>query len=214
MRHPDRDPELGRLIPRYVAKDGRYLALGGRVLAMTGRERDRFERRLGKAAAEITPREVGILLGGGWRERRTAAWFIAVARRTEFRERLGELLLASEMGFAGQAYCVALADFGTPADADLLATYLDHYLPRPDLDYDQEPALGALLHLDTEHEADRAARFLTPDGPWQRWTAGRAPSLCDSPNSCQETISRFCAFANASARHCATRGADPAGAGA
>jgi hypothetical protein len=65
-----------------------------------------------------------------------------LSRRTEFRECLGELLLASEVCCAGLAYCVTLASFGTPRDADLLAAYLDRYLRRPDLAYDQTVAMG------------------------------------------------------------------------
>src|SRR5436190_24366454 len=57
---------------------------------------------------------------------------MAVAGRTEFRDRLGELPLAGEGPYAGQAYCVALVTFGTSAEADLLVASLDHYLPRPD----------------------------------------------------------------------------------
>ncbi|MFE9801554.1 DUF6000 family protein [Streptomyces goshikiensis] len=44
----------------------------------------------------------------------------------------------------GLAYCVALASFGTPRDADLLAAYLDRYLRRPDLGYDQIVVMGRL----------------------------------------------------------------------
>ncbi|MGW3171012.1 DUF6000 family protein [Streptomyces sp. NPDC001153] len=100
-------------------------------------DRVTFARKLGKAASQISPRELGILLDGGWRERKTAAWLIAVAGRREFRGRLGELLVASEGFYAGQAYCVMLAIFATPADADLLVAYFDRYLLCLDLDYDQ-----------------------------------------------------------------------------
>ena len=168
---------------------------------MTKRERAKFTRKLGQAASEITPRELGILLDGGWRERKTAAWLIAVARRTDYRERLGELLLASEGPYAGQAYCVALATFGTPADADLLAAYLDRYLLRPDLYYDQGPAIGALLLIDTKLGADRALRFLTPGGPWQQWIDGPPSKDFDAPDSYREFIGQFCVFADESARH-------------
>ncbi|MCG0286734.1 DUF6000 family protein [Streptomyces sp. PSAA01] len=95
--------------------------------------------------------------GGGRRERRTAVWLVAVSRRTEFRERLGELLLASEVCCAGLAYCVALARFGTPRDADLLAAHLDRCLRRPDLAYDQTLAMGAFLFIDLNLGGDQAA---------------------------------------------------------
>ncbi|MER6573492.1 DUF6000 family protein [Streptomyces sp. NPDC001093] len=103
-------------------------------------DRVTFARKLGKAASQISLRELGILLDGGWRERKTAAWLIAVAGRREFRGRLGELLVASEGFYAGQAYCVMLAIFATPADADLLVAYFDRYLLCLDLDYDQAVA--------------------------------------------------------------------------
>ncbi|MFE5592318.1 DUF6000 family protein [Streptomyces sp. NPDC056549] len=205
MRNTDDDAELLKLIRRYVTPDRRYLKLGGSLLGMTGRERTKFLRKLGEAASKITPRELGILLDGGWRERNTAAWLIAVAGRTEFRERLGELLLASEGPYAGQAYCVALATFGTPSDADLLAAYLDRYLRRPDLYYDQAPAIGALLLLDAKLGADQGARFLAPAGLWQQWIDGPPSKSHDAPDSYREFIDQFCAFADESARHCTAR---------
>ncbi|WP_308190575.1 DUF6000 family protein [Streptomyces sp. HPF1205] len=161
------EAEQLQVIRRYVTAGRRYLKLGGGLLARDGRERSRFARNLGEDAGRITPRELDILLDGGWRERKTAAWLIAVAGRSGFRDRLGELLLASEGPYAGMAYCVALATFGTSADAGLLAAYLDRYLARFDLDYDQGPAIGALLLIDARLSADNAARFLTPGGPWQ-----------------------------------------------
>ncbi|MFI7315086.1 DUF6000 family protein [Streptomyces hygroscopicus] len=53
------------------------------------------------------------------------------------------------------------------------ASYLDHYLPRDDCQYDQPWALGALLHIDELQGANHASRFLQPDGLWQHWAKGR-----------------------------------------
>ncbi|HSA49816.1 MAG TPA: DUF6000 family protein, partial [Yinghuangia sp.] len=98
MRYPhEGDPELLDLVRRYITVDRRYRRLGGRLLRLDGPERAQFAQELADAAGEITPRELGVLLEAGWRERRTAAWLIAVAGRTEFRDRLGELLLDSEV---------------------------------------------------------------------------------------------------------------------
>ncbi|MER6093313.1 DUF6000 family protein [Streptomyces bluensis] len=205
MRRTDEEAELAKLIRRYVTPDRRYLKLGGVLLGMSGRDRAKFIQKLGKAAGEISPSELGMLLGRGWRERKTAAWLIAVAGRTEFRERLGELLLASEGPYAGHAYCVALATFGTPADADLLVAYLDRYLPRPDLYYDQEAALGALLLLDAKLGTGHAAQFLAPNGLWQQWIDGPPIKDRDAPDSYREFIGQLCAFADESAKHCPTR---------
>ncbi|MFJ8437168.1 DUF6000 family protein [Kitasatospora sp. NPDC094019] len=198
MRHAHEDPELQALVRRYVTPDRRYLRLGGHLLKLTGAERALFSHELAGAAAEITPRELTVLLEGGWRERKTAAWLIAVAGRTAFRNRLGELLLASEGPYAGAAYCVALANFGTTADAELLSAYLDRYLRRPDLYYDQAFALGALLYLDAQLGADHSGRFLTPGGLWQQWTEG-PPSKSYEPQAYLPIVGRLCAFAQESA---------------
>ncbi|MBD0839405.1 DUF6000 family protein [Streptomyces sp. TRM68416] len=206
MRHAHEDPELLALVRRYVTPDRRYLRLGGPAIRMAGPDRARFTRDLGEAAGDITPRELTVLLEGGWRERKTAAWLIAVARRTEFRERLGELLLASEVCYAGSDYCVTLATFGTPADACLLTGYLDRYLRRPDLYYDQPAAIGALLHLDAALRADRAAPFLAPDGLWHRWIDGPPRKQHHgTADSYREVIDRLCGFADEAAAHCTAR---------
>lgn len=55
-----------------------------------------FLRELCKATAQITDPELEVLDHGGWRERKTAAWLIAVSRRTRFRDKIGALLHASE----------------------------------------------------------------------------------------------------------------------
>ncbi|WP_217549345.1 DUF6000 family protein [Streptomyces sp. GbtcB6] len=206
MRRTREEDEPLKLIRRYVTPDRRYLELGGSLLGMSGRDRANFLRKLGQAAGEISPHELGMLLDRGWRERKTAAWLIAVAGRSEFRERLGELLLASEGPYSGQAYCVALAAFGTSADAELLVAYLDRYLPRADLYYDQTAALGALLLLDAKLGADHTAPFLAPDGLWQQWINGPPSKDRDAPDSYREFIGHLCAFADEAAKHCPSLG--------
>ncbi|MEU3620169.1 DUF6000 family protein [Streptomyces sp. NPDC006872] len=64
---------------------------------------------------------------------------------------------------------MALAGFGTARDADLLAAYLDRYLCRPDLAYDQTVVMGALQFIDLNLGGDQADRFLGPGGLWQPW---------------------------------------------
>ncbi|MFJ2818253.1 DUF6000 family protein [Streptomyces sp. NPDC091279] len=205
MCHTDADAERLRVIRRYVTPDRRYLKLGGGLLSRRESERAVFMRELGRAAGEVTPRELGVLLDGGWRERKTAAWLIAVARQTAFRERLGELLLASEGPYAGQAYCVALATFGTSADAALLVAYLDRYLRRPDLFYDQPAALGALLLLDAGLGTGHAGRFLAPGGLWQQWIDGPPGKKSEVPDSYREFIGRLRACADESAKYVHSR---------
>jgi hypothetical protein len=120
----------------------------------------------------------------------------AVSRRTEFRERLGELLLEGEVCCAGLSYCVALAGFGTARDADLVAAYLDRYLRRPDLAYDQPVAMGALQFVDLNLGHGRADRFREPGGLWRQWLKD-APHMKGDPDPSPHYLSlvrRLCAF--------------------
>lgn len=165
---------------------------------MSTAERSAFVRDLAQAAHDITPAELGVLFEGGWRERKTAAWLVAVAHRPEFRELIGGLLLASEGPYAGAAYCVALAKFGSAADAELLSAYLDHYLSRPDLDYDQAFALGTLLYLDEMLGSEYTTRFLAPAGPWERWLEVRAVAALD-PWDCRRAVQQLCTVVDESA---------------
>lgn len=194
-------PEHVRVVWRYVRRGRRYSELcGGRFLAMQGRERRRFARRLARDAHKITPRSMDILLSRGWRERMVAAWLVAVARRSEFRERLAELLLTPG-DYSANNYCLALARLGTPADADILVSYLARSLPRPDLCSHAGTALGALLLLDAEHGVDRTSGFLVPNGPWQRWNEGRPHVPSYSPEECRDHAALECAYAAESATY-------------
>jgi hypothetical protein len=156
--------------------------LHGNFATLNLPERTEFLRQLAGAAEQVTEDELDVMLAGDWRSRITAAWLIGASRRDQFRERIGELLLESQVTFAGQGYCVALARFGTAADADILDAYLDRYL-RPGLRYDQDWALGALLHID-------ATRFPRLEGLWQRWTA---PNQVD-PTEQKQRIDMLCAL--------------------
>lgn len=194
MRYASTDPELMDLVRRFVTPGRRYLRLGGSSLRLSGPERDLFMRELVQAAGEITPAELGILFEGGWRERKTASWLVVVAGRTEFRSRIGELLLASGGPYGG-SYCIALATFGTSADADLVCRYLDRYLPQTDLVYDQTFALSTLLHLDAVLGTERASRYLAAGGLWQQWTDATSNMVRD-PQEYRQVVDQLCSFAS------------------
>ncbi|MEU9048722.1 MULTISPECIES: DUF6000 family protein [unclassified Kitasatospora] len=182
------------LVRRFVTPGRRYLRLGGSSLRLSGPERALFVKGLVQAAVEITPTELGILFEGGWRERRTASWLVAAAGRTGFRSRIGELLLASGGPYRG-SLCLALATFGTRADADLVCRYLDRYLPQPDLPWDQTEVLSTLLHLDAVLGAERAAPYLAAGGLWQQW-ADATPNTVRDPQEYQQVVEQLCSFAS------------------
>ncbi|MFI9041025.1 DUF6000 family protein [Streptomyces sp. NPDC053726] len=79
-----------------------------------------------------------------------------------------------------------------------LCGYLDHYLSRPDLGYDQGFALGALLHLDDALGSESASRFVAPSGPWHRWVEG-PPRRDRDPQNYRQFVHQLCAFADESA---------------
>ena len=185
MRFPRADdPELLDVIDRYVIPEEghnkRYLKLlHGNFLALNEQDRATFLRLLVDAANQITDHELGILLESEWRSRITAAWLIGASRRGQFRERIGALLLESGLVYAGQGYCFALASLGTAADAEILVSYLDRFLRRPDLHYNQDWALGALQHIDAGLATHYAAQFMQPEGLWQQWAASNRADAAD-----------------------------------
>jgi hypothetical protein len=190
------DPESRALFDRYVVwttdrpGDQRYLRLMG-INALRGDEPDHdvFMSALAEDARQISDADLAVLLELEWRARITAAWLIGLDRRDRFRQALGELLLVSELVYAGQGYCFALARFGQRDDAGILVAYLDRYLSRKDCEYDQDWAIGALLHLDHKLGTDHAQRFLVPDGAWHQ------SAFADKdPLSYQRTTDEVCAI--------------------
>lgn len=191
------DAELTAAIHQYVTPGTgsvrRYLKLlHGNFLALDEGKRTRFLKQLARSAREISDRELTTLLDSEWRARLTASWLISLDKREQFRDRVGELLLASEVCYAGQGYCLALAQFATPADASILAAYLDVYLPQPDKRYDQDWALGALLHIDAILGTEHAARFLADGGLWQQWRTTEE----ETPDELRAWIDRLCSAAS------------------
>ena len=83
-----------------------------------------------------------------WRTRITGAFFAAINNYQEFEDIIGKHLLKSEVCYAGSGYCLALATFGTDNAKNYLTTYLNYYLDRKDLFFDQADAFCALEHLD------------------------------------------------------------------
>jgi hypothetical protein len=129
--------------------------------------------------ADITPSTVGLLLEDyNWRPRITGAFFSALKGFESFEDQIGRLLLRSDLCFAGRHYCVTLAKFNSAAGVKYLQRYLDYYLTRPDLDYDQGDAMGALAYLDARNGTSNFQLFQTA---WNSYAAnGYKPKLENS----------------------------------
>ncbi|MER7506223.1 DUF6000 family protein [Nonomuraea pusilla] len=191
------DPKRALMVRRYVTPGRgdvrRYLKLmSGGFMVLPDKELVRFARSLARDARRISDGDLDLLLAGEWRSRLTAAWLIGLDRRTRFRERLGRLLLDSDLVYAGDAYCFALARFGEDQDVEILTAYLERYLPRLDCSYDQNSAIGALLHLDERGGTGHAARFLVPGGLWERSAMHEI-----DPYEEKQYMDERCAFADA-----------------
>lgn len=191
------DERVIALTKRYVSTGSgsvrRYLQLGGYFLTLPAYRLRWFAWRLARDARRISDADLEILLSWEWRSRLTAAWLIGLDRRTQFREHLGELLVASDLLHAGSAYCFALARFGEERDAEILTEYLSRWLPEHECQYDQYDAMGALLYLDELRGTEQAQRLLGAGGLWESWAGADA-----DPAGALEDMRLLCAFAEAS----------------
>ena len=101
------------------------------------------------ASKKINPKIVTELLGDfDWRPRMAGAFFAAINYYQELEEIIGRHLLKSEVCYAGSGYCLALATFSTERSKEFLVAYLEYYLGRKDLWFDQADAYCALEYLD------------------------------------------------------------------
>ena len=96
-----------------------------------------------------------------WRSRTAAAYFALILERPRHLDHIGRLLLRSDVCYAGGAYCLVMAHFHSDAAINYLNRYLDYYLARPELHFDQTDAVAALRYIDrsqhTHFERDHSA---------------------------------------------------------
>ena len=103
------------------------------------------------AAKEIDLETTTKLLGYfDWRSKITGAYFAAINNYKQLEDIIGRHLLKSEVCYAGAGYSLALACFTTENSKQYLRKYLEYYLERKDLWFDQADAFCALEYLDKE----------------------------------------------------------------
>lgn len=108
---------------------------------------------MSKTLPNITEEVVLTNLGEfNWRTRQTGAYFAALTDSIGSIEIIGTHLLKSEVCYAGFEYAKVLAYFNVPESIEYFTKYLNHYLKRPDLHFDQGPVLIALNYLDKINE--------------------------------------------------------------
>jgi hypothetical protein len=120
--------------------------------------------KLTSAKCEITADIIQKNLGDfNWRTRQTGAFFSAITNQTQFIDIIGTHLLKSEVCFAGGVYCKVFASFNTTKCVEYLNLYLDYYLTKPDLWFDQRYAIEAILYLDKINTTNHFDRHI---GNW------------------------------------------------
>lgn len=150
------------------------------------RERDRFEAGLARDAREISDDELHSLLELEWRARITAVWLIGLDRRTQFRDKLAELLFSDGI-FPDWAHFFALARFGELADAKVLVDYMENESPLLSRRaYTKAYAFDALCALDDRLGTVHSRQFLD---------RSFAPEVSRFPEF-ERPITQFCALAD------------------
>ena len=111
------------------------------------------------------------LLGDfNWRTRSTGANFAAINNYVELEDIIGIHLLKSQVCYAGTNYCFALASFNTKNSIYYLKSYLEYYLNKPSLYFDQSTAMAALYWLDNKNKTNHAKELLPL---WESFTKNK-----------------------------------------
>ena len=136
---------MGEIERRLVAPFYMDVLHGNLVaLASSASRQDEIVREMRAVASEATFDVAVHLWSRGWREALMASWWAAVWRWPGLPGQVEPLLIPSRSSYEGQAHCLALAQDRSPGARSVLMRYLDMYLPRPDLHYDQPWAMAAL----------------------------------------------------------------------
>jgi hypothetical protein len=135
------------------------------------KDTDEFRRKYLAILSSIDIKLVSKLLGDfNWRPRSVGAYFAALGNMKELEDLIGKLLLRSDVCYAGNNYCLALASFSSPAAIHYLEQYLEYYLEQPDLWFDQNSAMAALSYIGTKQGKDLVTAFMPS---WQRFIVNK-----------------------------------------
>lgn len=77
-------------------------------------------------------------------------------------------VLKSKLCYAGKGYAMALASFNTSKSIEYLKRYLDYYLTREDLTFDQDSVLSALKWIDKKGNANHAEKYIPLFKKWSK----------------------------------------------
>lgn len=110
---------------------------------------------------DITEEVTLKLLGDfNWRTRTVGTYLSALKNYKNQIDIIGTHLLKSEVCYAGDLYAMVLAYYNTPKTIEYLNTYLDYYLQKPELYFDQESVLEAIAYLDMVNNTNNLSKHL------------------------------------------------------
>ena len=158
---------MGHIERMFIAPFYMHVLHGNLVaLAPLASGQDEIVREMRAIAPEMTFATAVYLWSQGWREALMASWWAAVWQWPQTVGQVEPLLIPSRSSFEGQAHCLALTQVRSARSRAVLMRYLDEYLPRPDLDYDQPWAMAALQLACADAAEPVAGRYLEA---WQEW---------------------------------------------
>lgn len=96
-----------------------------------------------------------------WRTRSTGSYFAAIMEARNTEDIIGTHLLKSEVCFAGVQYAITLAAFNSKKSANYLNRYLEYYLTKPELYFDQSNVLQVLKYLDEINGTNHLSKHLS-----------------------------------------------------
>ena len=115
-------------------------------------DNDKYEIKFLQITGDLNTEIVKQLLGFfDWRARITGAYFSSIMDYKVFDDFIGINLVKSEVCYAAEGYLTALASFNTDKSIDYLLKYLDYYLSKNDLWFDQGDAMATLIWLDNKN---------------------------------------------------------------
>ncbi|WP_312902265.1 DUF6000 family protein [Chryseobacterium taichungense] len=110
---------------------------------------------------ELTEDVTLTLLGDfNWRTRTVGAYLSVLKNYKNQIPIIGVHLLKSEVCYAGDLYALILAYYNTPETIEYLHKYLEYYLQKPELDFDQEAVLEAVAYLDVINKTNNLSKYL------------------------------------------------------
>lgn len=121
---------------------------------------------------EITEEVTLALLGDfNWRTRIVGAYLSAIKNYENQIDIIGVHLLKSEVCYAGDLYALVFAFYNNQKTIDYLNQYLDYYLQKPQLYFDQEKVMETLVYLDIINGTNNFSKHLTQ---WEKMLENRS----------------------------------------